>query len=172
MTAAAWYVKLPRSGHPRADKRGRVNRSVLVMEQHIGRFIHPDEEVHHINEIKTDDRIENLELLTRREHQSKHNNLYSYIHSPRDPAKYDSLRKTERNRTIREYRLTHTELSYRNLGHIFNLDATRIWRICTGNQIQRYRPGVRQQNYQRSRSLTVDQRKEFAKEVDDRLKMS
>ena len=43
-----------------------------VMEQHLGRQLYPGECVHHINENKTDNRLENLELTTLSEHMRMH----------------------------------------------------------------------------------------------------
>lgn len=43
-----------------------------VMERHLGRKLEVDECVHHINENKTDNRIENLEVILRGPHTSHH----------------------------------------------------------------------------------------------------
>jgi len=44
----------------------------LVMEHHIGRPLRTDEHVHHINEVRTDNRPENLRILSHAEHISLH----------------------------------------------------------------------------------------------------
>jgi hypothetical protein len=64
-----WLVWNP--AHPCAC-HGRVEEHRLLMEQAIGRFLTPDEIVHHVNGEKTDNRIENLVLTTRVEHARLH----------------------------------------------------------------------------------------------------
>ena len=66
------YVRVYYPEHPNASKDGYVLEHHLVMEKHIGRYIRKDEVVHHKNHIRNDNRLENLELMTFKEHASLH----------------------------------------------------------------------------------------------------
>ncbi len=60
------YVKSP--NHPNRNKGGYVFEHRLIMEKKLGRYLERNEEVHHVNQNKSDNRIENLELVLSKAH--------------------------------------------------------------------------------------------------------
>lgn len=70
------YVYIYSPFHPYRNAAMMVNRSRLVMEEHLGRYLLPHEVVHHINEKRDDDRIENLFLCDSSIHRKIHHGTY------------------------------------------------------------------------------------------------
>lgn len=66
------YVKVKVPEHHRANKNGYVYEHILVAEKMVGRKIGIDEDVHHVNENRSDNRPENLEVLSRSKHVLRH----------------------------------------------------------------------------------------------------
>jgi len=44
-------------------------------------------------------------------------------------ARYDSLRKMERNRLLMEYYETHPDVSLREIGEVFGISSQRVWEL-------------------------------------------
>lgn len=65
-----WIIYKPK--HPYATKQGYVMEHRLVMENKLGRYLKPEELVHHVNHVKTDNRPENLEIYNRSDHVHNH----------------------------------------------------------------------------------------------------
>lgn len=120
--------------HPHVAKSKMVPVHRLIFESYLGRYLLSDEHIHHKNRIKTDNRIENLELLTINEHRR----LHGLEDSPnRDQRKYHVFKNK-----IRDLRLNDkfaTEIS-----RILNIPRRTVQRYLTemglgGRAIQVYR---------------------------------
>lgn len=65
------YWEILSKNHPLKDVHGYMKEHRLVMEKFIGRYLNRKEVVHHINGIKTDNRIENLTLFNNSSEHAK-----------------------------------------------------------------------------------------------------
>ncbi len=73
------YVHILMPEHPNCEKKGYVSEHRFVVEKLIGRFLKKTEPVHHINNKKQDNRIENLMLFkTNSEHITFHVKLKQF----------------------------------------------------------------------------------------------
>lgn len=66
------YISIYFPDHPKSNKSGYIMEHDLIMECIIGRHLLTDEVVHHKNHIRNDNRKENLELMTFKEHAAFH----------------------------------------------------------------------------------------------------
>ena len=57
------------------------------------------------------------------------NNIPKLNRRPEALAKHDALLEIERNQLLRDYVELHPELSLKEVGNIFNISESRVWRI-------------------------------------------
>lgn len=99
-----------------------VLRARLVAEQKLGRFLLPGEDVHHINEIKDDDRPDNLQVMLHAEH-------CRIPHSRRGTPKLTA----DEIRLIRQsYKLG--AISQHDLAACYGVTQSHVNRIVKGNR--------------------------------------
>lgn len=82
--------------HPKANSKGLYPLHRVLMENTVGRILESNEVVHHINEDKSDNRIENLQLITRSHHTVLHMKKDSVITARCPVCSAEFSRKTHR----------------------------------------------------------------------------
>ena len=75
------YKKIYKPDHPKADVTGCVSEHILIMEEQLGRPLKKTEVVHHSDFDKTNNKFENLILMTRGEHQRMPEMQAKFLHS-------------------------------------------------------------------------------------------
>lgn len=66
------YKEIHKPDHPNCTKAGYVREHRLVMEEHLGRLLKPNEVVHHKNHNTLDNHIDNLEVMDKVDHDRLH----------------------------------------------------------------------------------------------------
>lgn len=120
-------VRILMPAHKYADSQNYVYEHRLIMEKKIRRFLKPDEIVHHIDEDRSNNRIENLRLMTDSKHKAMH------------CLKHKRLGVTEEflNEMI-EDRIRKMEVEC-NLGDVLDLPRCKeMWAILEETNNRRY----------------------------------
>ncbi|MEK6881049.1 MAG: HNH endonuclease [Nanoarchaeota archaeon] len=72
------YIYIKKPEHPYCNINGYIQEHRLIIEQYLCRYLNKDEHIHHINGIKTDNRIENLQIINNSNHIKLHHSEKEY----------------------------------------------------------------------------------------------
>lgn len=85
------YIQILKPNHPRSDSAGYVMEHIVVFEEETGIRIPPNCCIHHLNGVKSDNRIENLCMMTHAAHT-----VFHHKGIPCSPETIEKIKKTKR----------------------------------------------------------------------------
>lgn len=98
----------------------------VIMERHLGRALLPDEHVHHINGVKTDNRIENLMVVGAGEHRSHHEAVVGPAHRATE-EKWGVTVSTPLEREFARQLFAHG-MPIKDIATLLGRKYTRVWK--------------------------------------------
>lgn len=105
------YAVVP--DHPHATKNGYVLEHRIVMENHLGRLLTDDEEVHHKDENGKNNALDNLEVKSKSQHHRDHGLAKGRKHAELICPGCDKVFIRFKNRTFLQNGTKWTACSYR-----------------------------------------------------------
>lgn len=141
--------------HPNANC-GYVFVHRLLAEQKLGRYLEPGETVHHINGDRRDNRIENIQIVTHREHGRIHNGNPGEAFDKYDNEVWLREQAVDLNRPISDI-AKEIKCSYKHLRH--RLDSLGIRKITHGQTSRIWFPELHDKKWLTKVSKTKSQEK-------------